>query len=275
MSEEEKVLQIVKKRKLSASELETILSSLRNPKPQTASTFKDHYGKRIKIGVFSDAHIGVKEFDEPFFRYMAQRFKQEKVERILNVGDILEGMSGREGHVYQLTHIGLENQIDYAIRLLNLLPKVPILGINGNHDLWAKQKRDIGANVGKMIAQRVENYHHLGDWEADILANGLRIRLFHPADGTAYAISYKIQKYVEQLNPGTKPALILEGHYHKALYMFLRGIHCFECGTLSGQTEWMRGKKIQANKGFWILDAEFGKKGRLGRITPEFYPGYK
>jgi hypothetical protein len=55
--------------------------------------------------------------------------------------------------------------------------------------------------------------------------------------------------------------------------MFNRNIHCIEGGTLCGQTGWMRGKKIPAHKGFWILEFDISKRG-ITRFVPHFYPAY-
>jgi predicted phosphodiesterase len=98
--------------------------------------------------------------------------------------------------------------------------------------------------------------------------------LFHPNDGTAYATSYKIQKLAESFEGGKKPHILIEGHYHKALYAFIRNIHCFESGTLCSQTQFMRGKKISAHKGFFIVELEASKNG-IESISPKFYPAYE
>ena len=83
-----------------------------------------------------------------------------------------------------------------------------------------------------------------------------------------------MQKLMESFTGGEKPNILVQGHYHKALYMFNRNIHGLEAGTMCGQTSWMRGKKIPAHKGFWIIDLSLGKGG-IGKFAPAFYPGYK
>lgn len=85
--------------------------------------------------------------------------------------------------------------------------------------------------------------------------------------------SYKMQKLVESLEGGSKPNILVEGHYHKAMYMFNRNIHTLEAATLCGQTGWMRGKKIPAHKGFWVLEMDIGRRG-ITKFVPHFYPAY-
>jgi len=275
--EQNKILKSVSKRNINSQDLERILKSLEQTNnPPQSKVFKHYRGTKRKIGIISDTHIGQKEFDEPLFKHMGQIMREEGVDEIYHVGDLLEGMSGRPGHVYELNHIGFEQQINEAERLFNkYLKNLKIYGINGNHDLWYAKMANGGVNVSSELAQRVENYTHLGDEEADIeFKKNITMKLFHPNDGTAYATSYKLQKLMESFTGGRKPNVLIEGHYHKALYMFNRNIHGIEAGTLCGQTKWMRGRKIPAHKGFWILNIELGRDG-IGKFCPTFYPGYK
>jgi len=274
-SKEDKIIKIVGKRNLKPQELEKILKSVENSPPHQIQTFQDYFESKTRIGVFSDCHIGALPFDEPFFKHMAKTMKKQKVSRIYQCGDILEGMSGRPGHVYEMSQIGFNNQIDKAEEMFGYLKGVDVFGIDGNHDAWFQKKNNAGVIVGKELERRVPNYTHLGQEEADIkLKKGITMKIFHPNDGTAYAISYKMQKLMESFTGGEKPNILLQGHYHKALYMFNRNIHGVECGTMCGQTKWMRGRKIPAHKGFWIIDMEMGRGG-IGSFKPAFYPGYK
>jgi len=276
-AEDKNVLNTVKKYGLSSFELDRVLKE----PPKDSKTNKKLYDHavmgRVKIGIFSDSHIGVKEFDENLFIRAAQTFKKEKVIAAYHPGDILEGMSGREGHIYELAYTGFSQQITYAVKLFKKhFRGLKVYGIIGNHDLWYKKKMNQGIDVGQELEARLgkDNFEYLGENDANIkLGPRTIMKLFHPNDGTAYATSYKMQKLVESLESGKKPQIIVEGHYHKALYMFCRNVHCIEAGTLCGQTEFMRGKKIPAHKGFWILDMDIAKTG-ITRFTPSFYPSY-
>ena len=94
--------------------------------------------------------------------------------------------------------------------------------------------------------------------------------LFHANDGTAYANSYKGQKLIESLLEIEKPNLIFSGHYHKSLYQFARGIHQWESGTICRQTGFMRGKKIPAHVGFWMVEVEH-EKGKVIGVSSKWY----
>jgi len=272
--EAQKILKSVEKRSLSSSELERVLKSVENAAPRQVQSFSDYFENHTRIGVFSDCHIGAKEFDEPFFRHMVKTMRRAKVKRVYQVGDILEGMSHRAGHIYELSEIGFTKQFEKAERLFKLFD-CPVFGIDGNHDEWYQKAQNVGVVVGKELEKNVPNYHHLGQMEANVkLRKNISMKLFHPNDGTAYAISYKMQKMMESFTGGEKPEILLQGHYHKALYMFNRNIHGLDCGTMCGQTRWMRGRKIPAHKSFWIVDIKMGRGG-IGAFSPTLHPGYK
>jgi predicted phosphodiesterase len=254
------LLQLVKASKVSPGELKQRLTGA---VPEPKKVYDQSRTGHVRIGIISDTHIGQEKFDEGLFKYSGEVFRKAGVKDVYHAGDILEGASGRDGQCFELTHIGFENQVQYAADLFKKYYKgLQVHGIIGNHDLWFKQKNNAGVNVGTVLQDRIPNFHYLGEMEADIkFGPNCTMKLFHAGDGTAYATSYKMQKLVESLEGGKKPAILVEGHYHKALYMFQRNVHCIEAGTTCGQTGWMRGKKIPANKGFWILDFDMSKTG--------------
>jgi len=258
---------------LSVSEQKAILKGLSGK--QQVKKFRHRFGNKcVKFGYCSDLHIGSKYFSYELWSRMCAYFKREKIEVVYCAGDLTEGMSGRGGHIYELSHIGATAQINETIRLISQAP-FHLYSILGNHDLWYKQKADIGLDVGEQIERGCSNFTNLGEWEADVeIMNGVIMKLFHGNDGTAYADSYKLQKLIESFTGGEKPNIVLSGHYHKQIAIFRRNVFGFECGTLCGQTGWMRGKKIQAHMGFGIIEV-WQKAHGIQRLRHEFFPFYE
>jgi predicted phosphodiesterase len=272
--EQENILALVGKSNLTARELKILLNQPKHDKFKNRVYDHSKLG-HVKIGILADTHIGHKKFDEGFMKYASEVFRKEGVKNVYHAGDITEGMSGRPGHVYELQYVGFSQQVGAAARIFKqYFSDFQIYGITGNHDQWFKYKGDNGADVGEELQNRLPNFHYIGENEAHVkLGPKANLMLFHPGDGTAYATSYKLQKLAESFTGGEKPNILVEGHYHKAMYMFSRNIHALEGGTLCGQTGWMRGKKIPAHMGFWILELDIGKRG-ITRFTPHFYPKY-
>lgn len=260
--------------RLTAREVKIVKQSLQS-RPQYREV--DHsrfYGQHFRFGYYGDPHMGEKHFHEDLWRQMVFFFRKEGIKNVYCVGDNLEGMSGRPGHIYELAHIGATAQIEYATKMFHLAPDIQFYIIDGNHDQWFKEKGNIGLVAGKSLANANPNVHFLGEWEARVqLHPKVDMMLFHANDGTAYADSYKLQKLVESLEGGKKPSIILSGHYHKQVAIFRRNVFGFECGTLCGQTRFMRGKKIPAHKGFGVIEVWAGKRG-VERLRHEFLPYY-
>ena len=206
---------------------------------------------------------------------MVAYFRREGIVHVYSPGDIVDGMSGRPGSIYELEAIGFQAQVKMAADFIDRLSPIHVYAISGNHDLFFKDKSNVDASIGQALESKCEHFHFLGDWEADvILGKGVTMKLFHANDGTAYATSYKLQKLIESLEGGKKPAMILSGHYHKQLAMFSRNVFGFECGTMCGQTQWMRGKKIAAHLGFGLIELWIAKQGGIERLRHEFVPWY-
>lgn len=231
---------------------------------------------KCKYLYMSDTHIGHEKFLYELFDKAVKTVKKEKPDFIIHVGDHLEGMSNRPGHIYELNKVGFSQQIEHAADLYNQFPKgTPMYGIDGNHDQWYYKPQNMGVVVGDELEQRVKSYKNLGQDEADIVISPkVKLKLFHGNDGSAYAVSYKMQKLIESLTGGEKPQILHSGHYHKALYMFLRNVHGFESGTLCGQSKWMRGKKIPAHTGFGVVEVTYDKGGNV-EIDHKFIPDYR
>jgi len=229
-------------------------------------------GNRVKIGVFGDTHIGHKKFYEQRVYAAFEEFKKEKIDFICHTGDVTEGMSHRPGHIYELTHLGYDQQKQYAIDIFGQWKDSPIYAIDGNHDRWYIKSN--GALIVKDIATQLENFHFLGHDEGDIqLNNNTFIRLWHGEDGNSYALSYRVQKILESLQGGDKPNIMFCGHTHKYVKLFERNVHAISIGCIEDQTKWMRGKRIAANPGFGIYDITFNDTG-IVKLKETFYPFY-
>lgn len=268
---EKEIISKLNKSKLSIDEIDIILSS-KAPCIKNTGINHNYKKQKVKLGIMADMHIGSKWFNEDGFKYCRDTFDKEKVDAIYCPGDIIEGMSMRDGQIYELSDLGYTEQLEHAYRLLNTLNQ-PFYYIVGNHDAWARNKGNAGLKVGKEVEKNVPNSKYLGDMEADILLNEkIKLRLSHRGNG-AYALSYPGQKMINGLEGGTKPTIIINGHLHKSLYMSYRNIHYLEAGTLQNQTEFMAMKGSPAMVGFWILDLQFDKE-KLISFAPQWYPIY-
>jgi predicted phosphodiesterase len=224
----------------------------------------------FKFAAMGDTHIGHILSNRDWWDKACSFIAEEKCDFVLHAGDITEGMSGRPGHYYELAQVGMDAQVKEAVERISQLP-VKMKAITGNHDGWAF--KSVGFDPGVKIAEVIpDKFEYLGMDEADLDIGGVKIKLWHGGDGSSYALSYRTQKFIEGLTGGEKPHVLLSGHAHKSICFECRNVMVFEVGTLCGQTSWMRGKKLAAHCGFWIIEIWPDPAGGIQRIKQEWIP---
>lgn len=235
----------------------------------------DYGTNHVKFGYVTDTHMGDIFEELNVLKDIYKKFKKEGCECVYHSGDLCDGENMYRGHAYDIHKHGADQQVDWVIKSYpnnNLTTYF----ITGNHDLsfW----RNAGVDIGKLITERRKDMIYLGQEEADILIGGkdkIKMNLFHPGGGTAYALSYHPQKIVESFSGGKKPNILLIGHYHKAEFIpKVRNVAVIQGGTTCSQTPFMKRKKLEAHLGGWIIDLQINKKG-IDRIKAEFIPYFE
>lgn len=281
---EEKILKEINKKDLSEEEAKKIIKDLRKPNTNETKKNKINFPERsVKFIAFSDAHIGHQSYRPDIMDKMTKDAKRQGVDFAINCGDTIEGMSGREGHIYELSDLGYTqqmNKFDEEFSKFDKAGNFPVYSIEAqnSHSGWYNNKGNAGVDIGQELEKKNPHYKFLGFDEQKLeLENGLEIGLRHPGGGTAYALSYKLQKYINALSGGQKPHILFEGHFHKSMYMFYRNIHAYEAGTLAEQTPFMKKKNTPAHIGYWIVDAKLNrtKKNKVERVNSQFIPFFE
>jgi UDP-2,3-diacylglucosamine pyrophosphatase LpxH len=225
------------------------------------------------FGIVSDTHFGSIFADHALLDFAYDVFESAGVKTVFHAGDLLDGEKMYRGHEYEVAVTGADAQVDLCIERYPKRDGITTYFIDGNHDrsFWKRA----GLNTGIKIAARREDLINIGYMEADVVIGEgdckATIRLFHGEDGSAYAISYKPQRYISELASGTKPDILIMGHYHKAEQLFYRGVTAFQAGCTQRQTPFMRGRRLAAAVGFWLIKVTVGPR-RIVKIRSEFYP---
>lgn len=244
------------------------------PEDRTVDLEEARYGR---FGVVSDTHIGSKYQQITYLEEAYEHFDKAGVDVILHAGDLTEGDGSLyRGQRFEVFLHGFAAQRDYVVEHYPQAPNgVRTRIVSGNHDESWLKSADV--NLVKEICDKREDMEYVGRRGAYInLKDGkVKTYLFHPDGGTAYALSYKVQKYIEGFSSENKPQLLLVGHYHKMEQLFLRNIHAFQAGCFEAQTPYMRAKGIPAALGYWLIEWDLDADGiGIGRINAEFVPKY-
>jgi hypothetical protein len=232
-------------------------------------------GERIiRFGLMGDTQINSKYAQITHLHKLYEFYAKEGIKTVYHTGDIDDGEQMRKGHQYELYNQGVDDHKDEIVRIYPKHEGMETLFITGNHD--ASMVRLAGVDIGRMIAAERPDMKYLGQDNAVIqLTDNCNLELCHPNDGTAYAMSYKVQKRIEAMSGGEKPNVLGIGHYHKAEYIpEYRNVHAFQTGCLQAQTPFMRGKPISAMIGGWIVELHLNVDGAIESLTSSFRSFY-
>jgi predicted phosphodiesterase len=235
----------------------------------------------LKFGVISDTHYGSKFCRPHEIAEFVEQAWDEGCQDILHCGDFIDGVKVYKGHEFEVVDASTSGQIDIA---LDSLPEIDGLNyhfITGNHD--ESIRKQVGYEPGRMIedrarAQRRSDIHHLGAERAQVYyggddeGEGVLLELMHPGGGQAYALSYKLQKYVESFSGGTKPQVLLVGHFHTYVKLLSRNVFGFQCGGFQSQTPFFAKFGKEPTVGGLILEVDVGDDWSILRMQDSFVP---
>ena len=229
--------------------------------------------KVIRFGLMGDTQINSKYAQLTHLHALYGVYKSEGIETVYHTGDIDEGEEMRIGHKYECYEQGADDHIKEICRVYPKHDGIVTKFITGNHDHSIIKRA--GFDIGYAIQNKRNDLQYLGQSYSNIqLTPNCRLELRHPIDGTAYALSYKMQKMIEAFSGGDKPNILAVGHYHKSEYMFYRNVHSFQTGCFQSQTPFTRGKGISIQMGGWIVECHVSDDGTITRIKQEFIPFY-
>jgi hypothetical protein len=205
-------------------------------------------------------------------------YAAEGVDRVFNTGNWIDGEARFNTH--DLLIHGMDAQLRYLAKNYPQRAGIHTYAVAGDdHEGWYAQK--MGIDIGRraeatMREQGRIDWHNLGYMEAHIRlvhadsGKSAILAVVHPGGGSSYALSYSIQKIIESLDGGEKPAVGLYGHYHKLWAGNIRNVWCVQTGTTEDQTPFMRKKKLEAHVGGTLIKlTQDPRTGAITRCQPE------
>ena len=257
---------------------------LRELKNYLKSAKKDEYipkvipefGKNhVRIGVIGDTHITSVYFNEKFLTQLISTFEKEKVDMIIQTGDITDGENMRFDHRYYLRVQGHDN----AVKLVSkTIPKmgVPFYFIGGNHD--ESYVKHTGIDICYWVSKERPDLQYLG-MNIGLMQLGpnkkTKLAIFHPHKGTAKGQSYQQQELADFFESEEKPHMLIVGHYHKADYIHDRNIRILQAGCTQNKSDFALTKQLQFHLRGWLTDIYMKDDGsiELLKLKPLDYIG--
>jgi predicted phosphodiesterase len=223
----------------------------------------------LEFGIISDTHLDSKYERLDILNLVYDEFKKEGVSVVFHAGDISEGIGVFRGQEREIKHFGQDEQIQYVSDHYPKRKDITTFFILGNHDLRQYEKG--GIDIGGPIQSKRSDLSYLGPIEASVmLPNGVKMNLLHPGGGTAYALSYKSQRAINNMSPGSLPDILVYGHYHTSFYMCYRGIHFIQAPSTKDMGLWEKSLGFNSTLGGWIVDAEISTEGNhINKFKPQ------
>lgn len=235
-------------------------------------------GKVFRFAACGDMHLGSKYERLDALRAFYKILEKEGITTVYLTGNMIDGEA--RFNKYDIHTVGVDGQCKYFIDNYPQHKGITTYYITGDdHEGWYTQRE--GIDVGKYLERMAKDNGrgdlvYIGHMERDIHLKASHgktvIRLVHPGGGTAYAISYTMQKLIESYQGGEKPHIVLAGHYHKAEYIFLRNVHVIQTACFQDQTPFMRKKKIPAHVGGWIIEFTQSSRGTILDFRTRYIP---
>lgn len=258
------------KNKATVEKLKAVIIQNQEPERHTS---KWDGTKIVKFAIMGDTQIGSKYTQLTHLHAFYDLCVESGIKNVYHTGDLTDGLKMRVGHEYELYEVSADDMRDDVIKNYPSRPGITTHFITGNHD--ASIYKQVGYDIGAAIANGRPDMVYLGrDCAIVDITPNCKLELRHPWDGTAYALSYKIQKMIEAMESDSKPNILAVGHYHKAEYLFYRNVHALQTGCFQGQTPFTRGKGISVHLGGWIVTVRVDEKGYIQSFAPEFIPFY-
>lgn len=231
----------------------------------------------FRFGAVADSHLGSKYERLDCLNDIYDRFAAEGITHVMHCGNWIEG-EARFNRTDVSVH-GMDAQLKYLAEQYPQRPGIQTWAVAGDdHEGWYGQRE--GLDIGKH-AERTMRAHGRDDWvnlgfmEAHVMLRNRQsekdavMAVVHPGGGSAYAESYVVQKIIESLDGGEKPALALYGHYHKSLAGDYRNVFWVLVPSTKDQDCFMRKKRISSKIGGAIIEvSQNPEDGALHSFKP-------
>lgn len=245
-------------------------------------TLADRAGMCVRLALVSDLHAGSLAQQITSFRRFIQDAYDADVRHVLVSGDICAGHEVYRGQIHDLYAVGSALQLIAAVETLPRLDGLTYYVIGGNHD-YSFVKSE-GFNIVSALGSERDDVEYLGFDLADVpITDQVDIRLWHPSGGVPYAISYRLQKGLEQIaydelvqaiESGENPKMrvVSAGHLHVATTLWRGPILGLQVGCFEGQTNYLKRKALFPQIGGYVVELWLTDSGLIQRCRQEFKP---
>lgn len=214
----------------------------------------------------SDTHLCNEAQQLNLINQIYKETEARGINTVLHFGDVLDGdySDCRKEHRYALFRLGASRQLDY---LENYYPKVEGIDtyfIIGTHD--QTHEKNGGMFVGPAIEEKRSDMHFMGETKSifNPVENAkTNIEMYHPGGGCASSLSYRMQKYIDKMEPGTKPNALGAGHFHQSHMLSYRNVIALLIPCLTDKTDFAIRQGLENTMGAYFINMYVNQQGEI------------
>ena len=255
---------------LSESSNKIVIKRNRN---KVGKTIKPNMDKltRIRQTWISDTHFCNEAQQLGLVNQIYRETRDKGIDTVLHFGDVLDGdYHNRPEHQYALFRQGASRQLDYITNYYPRVEGIDTYFITGTHD--QTHAKNGGLFMGPAIERERPDLHFMGDDKGIFCPKESPKtveEMYHPGGGCASSLSYKMQKYIDKMEPGYKPNILGSGHFHQSHMMAYRNVIAFLIPCLTAKTNFAIRQGLENTMGAYFVDMYVNQKGEIEMLEFE------
>ena len=224
---------------------------------------------KVRETWISDTHLCNEVQQLNMINQVYKETAERGIKTVRHFGDISDGdYKNRDAHRYELFRLGLSRQLAYIVGNWPKVEGIQTIVIDGNHD--KTHEINGGAILGPLIEQYRPDIKYVGAEHAyvhpkDENGNDLKttIEMYHQGGGSAFSLSYKTQKYIDKMEPGTKPNLLGMGHFHQSHFLSYRNVIALLVPCLTAKSPFAVRQGLENTMGAYFVTMYLNSKGEV------------
>ena len=213
----------------------------------------------------SDSHLCNEAQQLNMINQIYQETYERGIKTVRHFGDISDGdYTVRSDHRYELFRLGASRQIEYIVNYWPKIDGITTEFIVGNHDLT--HEKNGGAFIGPIIESYRPDLKFVGSEHAYVSPNEspkTTIEMFHPGGGCASSLSYRAQKYIDKMEPGSKPNAVGMGHFHQSHFLSYRNVIALLLPCLTSKSNFAIRQGLENTMGAYFINMYVNNKGEI------------
>ena len=220
---------------------------------------------RVRQVWISDTHLCNEAQQLHLINEIYKEAYNRGIDTIIHYGDITDGdYQVRSDHRYELFRLGASRQVEYIVNNWPYVEGITTYFITGNHD--DTHNKNGGIEIGPIIEQYRPDMKFIGK-EMSIFrpeeSPKTTEEVYHPGGGCSSSLSYKLQKYIDKMEPGEKSNTLGEGHYHQSYFMAYRNVIALLIPCLTAKSPFAVRQGLENTMGAYFIDMYVNSNGDI------------